>query len=337
MSWPVEVKDQTKLQMEITNYCNAACPGCARANIGRKHYNDGPYAHGINDTYVSFEKFKSWLDKDEWTNLQQIHFCGNYDEPATNPDLIKIVEWILNEETLFPNTSTISIATNGGTRSEEFWKELGSISKHSNNRLSVTWGIDGLEDTNHIYRKNVVWEKLENNFRSYISAGGIAAWQFIFFEHNKHQEKEIIERSKTEKFQRLKWVGSNRENIDKLSIKHAENTQLENTEQYKPLEIIKCKALSFDPNDQGLFITHQGYVLPCCWWGTRLQLSQLHQLYKYDAELHRLNGNNSIQSIYNGKFFSNLLDSINSGMFSKCVQNCKNNNVTKKVFKEVDT
>ena len=37
-------------------------------------------------------------------------------------------------------------------------------------RPRVVWGIDGLEDTTHLYRRNVKWDKLQENFRAYIRA-----------------------------------------------------------------------------------------------------------------------------------------------------------------------
>ena len=66
-------------------------------------------------------------------------------------------------------------------------------------RTLIIFGIDGLEDTNHIYRKNVKWKKLEENIKIYIKYGGTASWQFIVFEHNKHQEN-IAKQKQTHKF-----------------------------------------------------------------------------------------------------------------------------------------
>ena len=52
------------------------------------------------------------------------------------------------------------------------------------------FSIDGLEDTNHLYRRNVKWEKVIENARSFITAGGKAHWDMLVFEHNKHQVDE---------------------------------------------------------------------------------------------------------------------------------------------------
>ena len=49
------------------------------------------------------------------------------------------------------------------------------------------FSIDGLEDTNHIYRRNVNWKKLMGNAQAYIDAGGVARWEYLIFKHNEHQ------------------------------------------------------------------------------------------------------------------------------------------------------
>ena len=41
MSWQVKAKNVKKMQVEITNYCQARCPECAREKI---------FLHGIDET-----------------------------------------------------------------------------------------------------------------------------------------------------------------------------------------------------------------------------------------------------------------------------------------------
>ena len=51
----------------------------------------------------------------------------------------------------------------------------------------VDFGIDGLEDTLHLYRRNVKYSKVIENAQAFIQAGGHAQWNFIVFKHNEHQ------------------------------------------------------------------------------------------------------------------------------------------------------
>ena len=65
---------------------------------------------------------------------------------------------------------------------------------------TIVFGIDGLEDTNHLYRQGVKWNNLMDRVQTFISEGGKANWQFIPFEHNKHQihdAKKLSEKTNT--------------------------------------------------------------------------------------------------------------------------------------------
>jgi hypothetical protein len=132
--------------------------------------------------------------------LDEIVLCGNVDEPVINPDVIEIIKYFYY---LDNKEKDIWVHVNGGSRSESFWSELGKLSKELNNRLVVVFGIDGDEETNHLYRKNVNWKTLQKNWRAYISSGGRAGWQFIVFKWNQHQIADIKKLSEAEKFERL--------------------------------------------------------------------------------------------------------------------------------------
>jgi MoaA/NifB/PqqE/SkfB family radical SAM enzyme len=111
-------------------------------------------------------------------------FCGNYGDPGTCKDLVEIVGYI---KELNPH-GTIRIHTNGGMRTPAFWSKLADVMNNKTDR--VIWSIDGLEDTNHMYRRNVQWDKLMANLKAYLDAGGSAVWEFLVFGHNQHQVEE---------------------------------------------------------------------------------------------------------------------------------------------------
>ena len=56
----------------------------------------------------------------------------------------------------------IELHTNGGIGSTETWKQLASLVHFSR------FGIDGLEETNHLYRRGVKWSSLMNNINMFI-------------------------------------------------------------------------------------------------------------------------------------------------------------------------
>jgi|TARA_B110000977_G_C10971000_1_gene452314 hypothetical protein len=336
MSWPIKPNKVRKVQMEITNYCNARCSACAREKIvlGKLE----PNILGINDNYITYEQFVSWFTKDDWSELRLLDFCGNIDEPTTNPDLEKIIKWILTYEGFDPRLQ-INIATNGGTRNKAFWKNLGHLSaKYTSpitrqnggiKRLHVIWGIDGLEDTNHLYRRNVKWEKLQENFRTYIKYGGRATWQFIYFAWNEHQDEEVKQRSIDEGFEKLKWRNTKRG--DRGETKPAKKEQFIK-DNNKPKGKIVCKAC-FRPNyfglETGLFVTNKGHVMPCCWLGTEAKMNDVYKDhgYKYDKNDNVLDGKKSFADILSSEWYSNIMKTIMAETWDACVSHCKENAV----------
>ena len=202
-----------RLQLEITNYCNAFCSQCER-NYMIELQNETPeerreftldYDIELNNTYLSIADIKKTFLPNKWTHLDEIVLCGNVDEPVINPDVIEIIKYFYH---LDNKEKDIWVHVNGGSRNESFWSELGELSKELNNRLTVVFGIDGDEETNHLYRKNVDWKTLQKNWRAYISSGGRAGWQFIVFKWNQHQIADIKKLSEAEKFEKFVVIKS---------------------------------------------------------------------------------------------------------------------------------
>ena len=202
-----------RLQLEITNYCNAFCSQCERnymielqneTSEERREFTLD-YDIELNNTYLSIADIKKTFLPNKWTHLNEIVLCGNLDEPVINPDVIEIIKYFYY---LDNKEKDIWVHVNGGSRNESFWSELGELSKELNNRLVVVFGIDGDEETNHLYRKNVNWKTLQKNWRAYISSGGRAGWQFIVFKWNQHQIADIKKLSEAEKFERFVVIKS---------------------------------------------------------------------------------------------------------------------------------
>lgn len=170
---------------EISTFCNAACPNCPRFFTGTHVVRSG-----VTLSQVTIDQFKNWFEPEFIQNVQEWKFCGTHGDPMMAKDVVKIIQHIFD---INPFTN-INVNTNGGIRSEQNWKTLGEIS--SKHKLKVIFSVDGLEDTNHLYRRNVDWTKLMSNAQSYINAGGCAHWEFLTFRHNEHQIEEAKELSK---------------------------------------------------------------------------------------------------------------------------------------------
>ena len=52
----------------------------------------------------------------------------------------------------------------------------------------IEFAIDGLEDTNHIYRVNSKWNSIVNGIKTLRENWqGEMMWRYVIFEHNYHQ------------------------------------------------------------------------------------------------------------------------------------------------------
>lgn len=180
----------SQMHIELTNRCNAACPMCVR------FYNNSPLLRpDIQLGEISIDQFKSWFPPEFLNHVQLILFCGVHGDPCIARDTLEIVEYIIQES---PKTK-IRFNTNGGMRNPEWWLKLGNMLKH-NSEHYVTFSIDGLKDTNHIYRRNVIWDKLMANVTAFNSTGATSIWDFLMFKHNEHQIEEAKELAKTLNF-----------------------------------------------------------------------------------------------------------------------------------------
>ncbi len=165
-------------QIEVTSYCNAACPQCPRNCQGT----------GINPymplTHLSRQAIDQVFDAELCQRLRQVFFCGSYGDPIMHPDFLDILRDFRSKSP----SLWLYIHTNGGVHDPEYWAEIASI---MNGYGQIDFGIDGLEDTLPLYRKNVKYKTVIANAQAFIQAGGRAQWNFIVFKHNEHQVEQV--------------------------------------------------------------------------------------------------------------------------------------------------
>lgn len=162
------------LDLEVSSLCNALCAICNRRYAG------GQKVENMVETYITIKQFKSWFSSDFLKSLWGISLCGNYGDPMTNPDLLDILHYT---KSINPKIE-ITMNTNASGRTPEFWRELSEIIG-TNGRL--TFSVDGLENTNWIYRRGTKWDKIMMAMKNYTSGPGISHWEYLVFKHNQHQ------------------------------------------------------------------------------------------------------------------------------------------------------
>lgn len=178
-----------KLQFELSSMCNALCLGCVRTDTNT--YNEKKVT--IPDKqYISFATWEKILTAPEFNSVNCLEFCGTIDDPLMHPQLLEFLDFAAS----LGKKYGIYLHTNAGLRNTVYWKKL-AIALQKHNDHMVKFSIDGLEDTNHIYRQNTVWSKIIENARAFIEQGGNAGWQYLVFPWNEHQINQAKELSLT--------------------------------------------------------------------------------------------------------------------------------------------
>jgi MoaA/NifB/PqqE/SkfB family radical SAM enzyme len=182
-TWLTPENNKYMLHVELTNLCNAACPICPR------YWSSTTLTRpGLEPTSITIEQFKEWFSPEFLkTQVQRVMLCGNQGDPFACKDIIPILEYVTAH---LPKNMALITHSNGGLRKPDVWKRAGELLQGSK-RWYMWFSIDGLQDTNHLYRRNVNWDKLMENVHAFMSAGGSAYWDLLVFKHNEHQIQEI--------------------------------------------------------------------------------------------------------------------------------------------------
>jgi MoaA/NifB/PqqE/SkfB family radical SAM enzyme len=233
------------LHLEPTDVCQAACPQCARETDTDF---DKRYKHQL-----SVEMLEGILPEGFVAGLDKMFMCGNYGDPAAGNHTIKIYEWFRSQN---PDI-TLGMNTNGAIGTTFWWHSLAKI--FSKPQDYVVFSIDGLEDTNSIYRVNVNWNKLMANAEAFIAAGGRAHWDMLVYQHNQHQVDACERLAKEMGFSWFRAKVTKRPLIGKLESPVGWHSPKKN------IVSIDCHALK----EQSIYIDAQGRVSPCCWLGSR--------------------------------------------------------------------
>jgi len=258
----------TKIQLDHTSRCNCMCPQCARVIDGKNINPSMP----ISDLTV--DDYKILLEPFAKNKITLFH-CGNYGDALVSPTWDETYEYCLTQE-----VKKIRIATNGSMRSTDWWRNLAKTGKE---KVSVIFSIDGLADTNHIYRVGSQFSKIIENAQAFINAGGYAEWAFIEFQHNYHQINEAERIAKELGFAKFSVKYTARfADQDQLSQENRKGEIIKdkyNNQNIQDKVDIRKKFSSFDEyvknapitckyqKDKTIFVDMMMKLWPCCWLG----------------------------------------------------------------------
>jgi len=320
----MQVNEIEQIEFELTSRCNAGCPNCPRTVILN---NRGVEALELNTIRLS--DIKQWLPNT--TKVRKIKFSGNLGDAGVHPELYEIVAYF----STFAKTTQIKMHTNGGMQSEKFWRNLGRLSHYINTkadyrRFVINWAIDGLEDTNHIYRIGVKWNKVWNNLNAYLDAGGAGEWHFISFPHNEHQIEEV-ERIATayglkmviRKGVRNKTEGLRASNNTHSQVDHPLNAKVTSKKEKVDLATQYAHTVSCMHLEQkSVFIASNNTLWPCCMlWDEHVQKQNMYKYMPDDPNWNNLNFH-SFQDILDSSWYKDLQSFWTDNVLFRCVKSC---------------
>lgn len=311
-----DIKD---IHLEITSKCQARCPMCPRRISG------GPLNPFIKLDEITLDVFKKWFELDFIKQLDSLFMCGNLGDPIISKDTLEIYQYLREAN---PNIR-LAMHTNGSARDPEWWQRLAQL------KVKVTFGIDGLADTHHLYRISTDFNKIIENARAFITAGGVAKWHMLVFAHNEHQIEEARTMSKQMGFVDFSIKHTSRFKQDYLQViddmgrptHRIKPTQtsldmipLAEAAQKEVKPHIVCKAQKF----KQLYVSACGNVSPCCWldmeWIPPMQESRIDYMEKISEfpNLHR----KTLKEIFDGGFFSKIEAQWGTVGLKECTKQC---------------
>lgn len=175
------LQHRRKLNVEAGTRCPLLCPGCSRTKhmLGLE-----PTKLEIGD--LSLENFRLIVRPEN--NLEAIVYNMALGDPIYSATIMEQIEYMNTLE----KRPKISCSTNGSGRSKDWWIKFSSLLHPTKDRIE--FAIDGLEDTNHIYRVNAKWDSVITGVRTLReNFSGPIMWRYIVFEHNYHQVPEARE------------------------------------------------------------------------------------------------------------------------------------------------
>ena len=282
-----------------------------------------------NNSHTTLDDIQNKIGPKVIKNLKTFRSCGNVGDGTMNPECAEIYRYVrrLNKETF------VSINTNGGARNPDFFRQLADIG------VTVVFSIDGLEDTNHLYRRNVQWKKLMENVKAFIKSGGRATWDYLIFKHNQHQVDDAQKMASE-----LGFIGFNKkttarwDDFDKEgNWMQRDSIEVDGYKLEKPKqEILHDKQLvnflkeqskekkvacrSFLDSNVEIFLHANGDVSPCCWLGDL----HLHESKNIIDDYGTVNiHHSSLEEILESKYFMEIWKGIQGKEQAYRLQTCQ--------------
>lgn len=169
------------LELELTTICTLGCPACPRnyQKDLKKEWNLGN---------MPLEKVK-WIADN--TEFNQYLFVGCYGDPIYHPDIVEILDYYNGKG------KNVFLETNASNTKPELWNRIAELNLSNTH---WTFSVDGLEDTNSIYRIRSNWKHITYAMKTLLGMPRErrprTLWKWIEFPYNIHQTDKARELAK---------------------------------------------------------------------------------------------------------------------------------------------
>jgi len=346
--YPLEIE---QIHIELTDKCQASCPQCLRNHFG------GADREFIQNIEITLEQFKEWFPIEFLKNLKNFYACGSLGDPAIAKDCLEIFEYVRHHNP----TCRLALHTNGSLKTPTWWQKL---AKALTPNGTVIFAIDGFKGEHELYRRGTSWDKIIENAKAFIEAGGQARADCLIFKHNEARIEELKTYLLDTGFVEVNLKPTNRFYGDsgfpvqdrfgehEYVIHPPTNSKWQqkmlNPNITKLVDIINFNSMlenaKITPGckvKKEIYVDARGYVFPCCW--TSSVVASDIDLVEPDMRIMRnrlnqstvdlvtnignpsLHGTNVVDALRNSNWSTRLDEHWQGAKSFVCVKNCASN------------
>jgi MoaA/NifB/PqqE/SkfB family radical SAM enzyme len=316
-----------------------------------RNYSGGAERPFVGQHDITLEQFKSWFSPEFLKGIKNFYACGNYGDPIIAKDCLEIFEYVRS-----CTDGRLSIHTNGSARSTKWWANLANAMSGDHD---VTFGIDGFAKSHVLYRRGTDWQKIIDNARAFIDAGGSASVDCLVFKHNQQEIEDFKAEMMSIGFKSVNVKSTGRfYDMQKFPVLntlgqveyHLEPVDLN---EYKKINFLKLDEMSKDitiwqdivdqttiapkcVSKKEIYVDARGTIYPCCWIGSDMIEEPLAVSMSIHDLRNQMVNNTKLHFDAFGKFNLNymqldeILNSSNWSIFTDtaikpwtCAKNCK--------------
>lgn len=181
--------DILSLEIELTTLCNAKCPLCYRNYKSFPSRYKVAYSRKLDDVIAQLNQYPK---------LNYVMLVGSMSEPTLYKDFIQLVQYLKSRKI------KIEICTNGDTRNDDFWKQLGlSLSMIDEVYFTICGSTQELHER---YRKNTCLKNILHNASVLRAVKPIDIAQCIRFNYNSDDFDSEQFKQLVSQFSKVYWT-----------------------------------------------------------------------------------------------------------------------------------